>query len=255
MKKLVNKLFICFAAKDRYDVVQSIVYHLKNYGIDIWYDRYEMVMGDNRFEKNIEEGAENCRYALIVLSHNTINSLCATEEIAILKKRYHKNEVTIFPILFKIKPSDVPPEFQWVKDLIFKEVFSNTGTLEVVNHIVCKITKDILAHYKYKNIQEILSSKRIVSKPIVSLLKNYTKLDVANLNSRIALLFAVYTIIVESYTISINAINIIPIKVFDRLFTETCLNLTIDYRELWLLENSICILIQDYYMFCTESKI
>lgn len=255
MKELLNKLFICFAAKDRYDVVQPIVYHLKNYGIDIWYDRYEMVMGDNRFEKNIEEGAGKCRYALIVLSHNTINSLCATEEIAILEERYYKNEVIIFPVLFKIKPSDVPSKFQWVKDLIFKEVLSDTGTLEVANHIACKITKDILAHYRYKNILDILSSKKVISKPIISLLKNYTKIDVANLNSRVALLFAVYTIIVESHTIIINEINRIPIKVFDRLFTETCLNLSIDYRELWLLENSICILIQHYYMFCTESKI
>lgn len=51
MKNFSDKLFISFSAKDRYDIVQPIVYHLKNYGINIWYDRYEMVMGDNRFKK------------------------------------------------------------------------------------------------------------------------------------------------------------------------------------------------------------
>ena len=54
MKKFSDKLFICFSAKDRYVIAQPIVYHLKNYGINVWYDRYEMIMGDDRFKKNIE---------------------------------------------------------------------------------------------------------------------------------------------------------------------------------------------------------
>ena len=40
MKKFSDKLFICFSAKDRYVIAQPIVYHLKNYGINVWYDRY-----------------------------------------------------------------------------------------------------------------------------------------------------------------------------------------------------------------------
>lgn len=99
MRKLSDKIFICFSAKDRYDIAQPIVYHLKNYGIDVWYDRYEMVMGDNRLKKNIEEGAGTSKYAIIILSSNTITSLCAREEIQILKSRYFKGEVTIFPVL------------------------------------------------------------------------------------------------------------------------------------------------------------
>ena len=55
-------VFICFSAKDRYTIAEPIVHHLKNYGIDIWYDRYAMVLGDNRIEKNLKEGAENCNY-------------------------------------------------------------------------------------------------------------------------------------------------------------------------------------------------
>ena len=66
MKNFSDKLFISFSAKDRYDIVQPIVYHLKNYGINIWYDRYEMVMGDNRFKKNIDEGAGKCGYHIAV---------------------------------------------------------------------------------------------------------------------------------------------------------------------------------------------
>ena len=255
MKNFSKKLFICFSAKDRYDIVQPIVYHLKNYGVDVWYDRYEMIMGDNRIKKNIEEGAGTCEYALIILSSNTIDSLCATEEIKILESRYYKRKVTIFPILYELRPCDIPPQFKWVNNLIFKEVNRTSGTLEICNHIACKITQDILKNCKYRTIKEIISSNLSLSKVVYSLLDRYTKIDNANLNSRVTLLYATYLIITESNVFAINQLCEVPYKVFERLFTETLLNLPIDYRELWLLENSLCILIEYYYISCTESKI
>lgn len=255
MEDFSKKLFICFSSKDRYSIVQPIVYHLKNYGVNVWYDRYEMVMGDDRFKKNIEEGAGKCEYALIVLSQNTIDSICATEEINILKSRYYKGEVIVFPVLYELKPCDIPPKFGWIKNLIFKEVNRTTGTLEICNHIACKITRDILDNCRYKTIKEIVNSNLSLPKPIKSLLEKYTKIDNANLNSRIALLYSTYIIIVESNNLTITLLCEVPTKAFERLFTETLLNLTVDYRELWLLENSMCILIEYYFISCTESKI
>ena len=247
MENFCQKLFICFSAKDRYNIVQPIVYHLQNYGVNIWYDRYEMVMGDDRFKKNIEEGAGQCGYALIVLSQNTIASVCATEEIKILELRYYQGEVVIFPVLYELNPCDIPPEFAWINNLIFKEINRSTGTLEVCNHIACKITQDMLKNCKYKSIREITNSSSSLPKFIKSLLDKYTKIDNANLNSRIALLYATYIVLVEYNNHTIDLLCEVPVKAFERLFTETLLNLSIDYRELWLLENSMCILIEYYY--------
>lgn len=255
MNNFSKKLFICFSAKDRYDIVQPIVYHLKNYGVNIWYDRYEMVMGDNRLKKNIEEGAGKCGYALIILSSNTIDSLCATEEIRILESRYYKNEVVIFPVLYELKPCDIPPVFGWISNLIFKEVNRTTGTVEICNHIACRITQDILNNCKYRTINEIINGNFHLPRAVKSLLYKYTKIDNANLNSRIALLYSTYIVISESNSIAVDSLCEVPTKAFERLFTETILNLTVDYRELWLLENSICILIEYYFISCTESKI
>lgn len=255
MENFSKKLFICFSAKDRYDIVQPLVYHLKNYGINVWYDRYEMVMGDNRIKKNLEEGAGKCRYALIVLSQNTIKSVCATEEIEILKSRYARSEVVIFPVLYELNPSNIPPVFEWIRKLIFKEADRTTGTLEICNHIACKITQDMLSSYKYRTIKEIINSNLHLPGSVDSLLNRYIQIDNANLNSRIALLYATYIIIVESCDLTTAQLHEVPINAFERLFTETLLNLTVDYRELWLLENSLCILINYYFTSCTESKI
>ena len=251
----INKLFICFSAKDRYNVVQPIVYHLRNYGVSIWYDRYEMVLGDDRFKKNIIEGAGQCGYALVVLSPYTIDSACATEEMEILESRYYKGEVIVFPILYELKPCNIPSKFGWIRNLILKEVDHATGTLEICNHVACKITQDILGNCKYRTITEIINSNINIPKPVKSLLEKYTKIDNANLNSRVAILYATYIIIIETNNPIKEPSCDIPTKAFERLFTETLLNLTVDYRELWLLENSICILIECYFISCAESKI
>ena len=69
-----DHLFICFAAEDRYSIAEPIVHHLKNYGIKIWYDRYELLLGDNRRKKNLYEGATLCKYAIVIISKYTLKS-------------------------------------------------------------------------------------------------------------------------------------------------------------------------------------
>lgn len=111
-----------------------------------------------------------------------------------------------------------------------------------------------MSNCTYRTIKEILSSNLPLPSAVNSLLDKYTKIDNANLNSRVTLLYATYLIIIESSNSTINQLCEVPYKAFERLFAETLLNLAIDYRELWLLENSLCILIEYYLTSCTESK-
>lgn len=214
-----------------------------------------MVLGDNRQEKNLKEGAAGCKYAITVLSRNTSCSECAMEELSIIKSRYYKGEVTVFPVLFEISPSEIPVALGWIKEMIFKETNRRSGTREICNHIACKITGDIVINCVHQNIKDIISSDcLLVSSTIKLLLRSYTGVDNANLNSRIALLYATYLIIITSNTIQSDVATNMASMVFERLFSETRLNLSVDYRELWLLENCICILADSYLVACTESK-
>ena len=108
---------------------------------------------------------------------------------------------------------------------------------------------------KCKSIQDIINSNLFLPKTVNSLLKQYSKIDNANLNSRVTMLYSIYIIIIESNNVKKSTLCELPTKVFERIFAETLLNLTIDYRELWLLENSMCILIEHHYSSCIESKI
>lgn len=209
-------------------------------------------MGDNRIEKNLNEGASKCKYALIIISKDTEQSACAMEEISILERKYSIGDTTLFPILYELSPKDIPYTLRWVRELIYKEVNRSTGTLEVCNHIACKITGDILEKFRYKSISDFLNHCDSLFSPIIyNLLKSYQAIDCENLNSRVTLLYATYLNIIHSENTHGDPTISMVSKIFERFFSEMRLNLTIDYRELWLLENCICILIN----YCTESKI
>lgn len=246
-----EKVFICFAAEDRYKIAEPIAYHLTNYGIGTWYDRRTLLMGDDRIQKNLTEGVAKCQYAIVILSKDTVQSVCAMEEISILEENYYKDNVTLFPVLYELSPKDIPNALQWIKRIIYKEVNIGSGTLEICNHVACKITLDILEKYQYKTISEFLYHNFLPSPIISKLLKSYQAIDCENINSRVTLLYAIYINILYLTTVHADStINMVS-KIFERLFSETRLNLAIDYREIWLLENCICILLN----YCTESKI
>lgn len=251
--KYKTNIFICFAAEDRYNIAEPLVYHLKNYGVDIWYDRYNLLMGDNRIEKNLMEGAGQCTYAAVVISKNTINSPCTIEELSIIKERYFNKEVTVFPILYEISPYEIPIELEWIKEIIFKEVDRNSGTRDICNHIACRLTEDLLTEYELNSILLLLHSKNI-PKDIKEIIKSYQSIDPHNINSRISLLYAAH-IVFKGKLKNIESVPLLFLKPFERLFNETKLNITIDYREMWLLENIICLLSNYYIEYSTESSI
>jgi hypothetical protein len=247
-----DKVFICFAAEDRYEIVEPIVYHLKNYGIPVWYDRYTLLMGDNRVQKNLYDGAQTCKYAIIIVSKNTQLSKCAMEEISIVRENNKEHKVTVFPILYDISPDNLTGELIWIKKLIFKECNKNSGTYEICNHIACKITDDILSNYKYTSMISIITQLgNKIPSYTYNILHDYCEIDTNNLNSRVTILYCAYITVKDNIIDTNNNLFILVSKIFTRLFNETKLNLPIDYRELWLLENSICILINMYCLLDT----
>lgn len=252
MSYLSQKVFICFAAEDRYTIVEPLVYHLRNYGIDLWYDRYELLMGDNRVRKNLVDGAGACSYAIIVISKNTAFSVCAMEEIFILRKRYMQNSITVFPILYEITPDELSTDLDWVKEIIFKEVTHNSGTREICNHIACRITEDQLVNARYKSLSDITNIPVSVLPPATHMIiESYQGVDHSNLICRITFLYSLFLIFKADKQSNLFITNLVE-KIFKRLYSETKLNIDVDYREIWLLENAACILINHYTESLTE---
>ena len=90
-------IFIGYSSKDRYTIVESMVFHLKNYGFNVWYDFHDMYLSDARFETNFEHGIKDSKYVIFILSPNFFTSKCAVEELDYAQTLYEQGTIKLFP--------------------------------------------------------------------------------------------------------------------------------------------------------------
>lgn len=106
MPKRIVKVFVSHSSKDK-PIVDRIVSDLKNHGISVWYDKFEIKAGDNMVEK-INDGLKDSKYFLIILSPNALSSSWVTEEMsfAVLQQIAFKG---VFAIPVLIQDCEIPP--------------------------------------------------------------------------------------------------------------------------------------------------
>lgn len=231
-------IFLCFSSKDRYTIAESILYHLKNYGIDIWYDYHTLILGDNKIDENLKNGVQKCKYAILIISPNFFDCECGNMELDVIKLLYEYNQIHIFPILYNISAADLPDKYAWISEIIYNELTPQTPSLPTCNQIICKILKDIISINGFTELKTYYSSDKI----IMRILKTYFEMDARNLNSKITLLYCLYIYL------SGNAFNKLEqscAKILEQLFKYTKLNLEISFKEIIIAEYAITILINE----------
>ncbi|GHT89011.1 hypothetical protein FACS189474_5230 [Bacteroidia bacterium] len=243
-----KRIFVCLSSKDRQTVVESIMYHMANFGFAIWYDRHKMLLGDKRNYKNFIEGIMQTEYAIVVMSKNSIESTCVAEEMEYLKKQYDMGLITIFPIFYNILSAELPKKYQWLTELVYKELDEKSGTLLTCNHIITKILSDELKSCKYQTLHELLNflETHNQDKFIINMLRAYLEISGENHNARISILYSMCIYL----SITMKTIDMFPQyywKGFERIFSYTKLNLDTDLRETLILEIQTMILVNKLY--------
>lgn len=193
-------------------------------------------MGDDRDYKNFDEGINQCEYAIIIVSPNAIASTCAREEIELIRKRYEADEMTVFPVFYNLKASELPAQLQWMTKLVYKELDASTDSRSACNHIICRVLLDELEKYRIKSINDFLTfcgTNSALGYP-ARLLKAYCKVSDDNRDAQITLLYAVCLYIRTQY--NLNDVPAFYYAGIDRLFDETRLHLPVDLRETLIFE-------------------
>ena len=229
-------IFFCFSSKDRLQIVEAMLFHITNYELPVWYDRHKMLVGDDRDYKNFDEGINQCEYAIIIVSPNAIASTCAREEIELIRKRYEADEMTVFPVFYNLKASELPAQLQWMTKLVYKELDASTDSRSACNHIICRVLLDELEKYRIKSINDFLTfcgTNSALGYP-ARLLKAYCKVSDDNRDAQITLLYAVCLYIRTQY--NLNDVPAFYYAGIDRLFDETRLHLPVDLRETLIFE-------------------
>ncbi len=241
-------MFMCFSSGDRYTAVKSCLYHLKNFGIPVWYDYHELILGDTKKEKNFEYAIKNNQYFLIIYSDNLFKSPCAIEEEKRIFDELNRRSITIFPLLYNIKFTDLPITYQSkLENYIYNEIDDTKGTLSSINQVITKILIDKINKTTYDKTPTLsdYSITPLSDGYIKQLIDSYNHISKDNFNSRITMLYCIYYYIKSNYGIK-QEISYVY-QTIEYLFTFTKLNIEYNHKELIIAELSVIILLNTIF--------
>jgi len=98
--------FISHASEDKDDIVRSIAEALKENGFKVWYDEFELKIGDS-LRKKIDNGLTNSRYGIVIISPSFIKKNWTEYELNGMVAREMDGHKVILPIWHKISKDEV----------------------------------------------------------------------------------------------------------------------------------------------------
>jgi hypothetical protein len=100
MVAVVASVFLSHSSRDK-DFCQRLALDLSNYEIKVWYDEWEIKVGDSLRTK-ISTGIEEHEYLAVVLSHASVESDWVQIELnAALAKELRERRVVVLPLLIQ----------------------------------------------------------------------------------------------------------------------------------------------------------
>lgn len=100
-------LFICHASEDKQELVDPLVDGLQKARLHVWYDRFQLKLGDSLRDK-IDQGLADSRYGVVVLSKAFfLKDWPRTELDALLTRQNAEGKKVILPIWHGVKAAEV----------------------------------------------------------------------------------------------------------------------------------------------------
>ncbi len=97
--------FLCHSSEDKH-IVEQFAYRLRSTKSYVWFDKWEIKVGDSIVEK-INEGLEKMTHLIIFLSKSSVNKPWVKKELSsALMRKLEDNSVRVMPI--KINECDIP---------------------------------------------------------------------------------------------------------------------------------------------------
>ncbi|MDH3349254.1 MAG: toll/interleukin-1 receptor domain-containing protein [Desulfobulbaceae bacterium] len=128
------KVFLSHAKEDKDRFVLEFGEKLRNQGVDVWLDKWEMLPGDSLIDKIFEEGLKNADAIIIVLSNHSVNKPWVKEELnAGMMKKISKG-TKIIPVVI-----DDCPVPESLKSTLWEPIPVLSSYQESLDRIVASI--------------------------------------------------------------------------------------------------------------------
>ncbi|CAD5343563.1 toll/interleukin-1 receptor domain-containing protein [Flavobacterium bizetiae] len=98
--------FISHASEDKDDIVRSLADTLKENGFEVWYDEFELKIGDS-LRKKIDSGLINSRFGIVIISPSFVKKNWTEYELNGMVAREMNGHKVILPIWHKISKDEV----------------------------------------------------------------------------------------------------------------------------------------------------
>ena len=228
-------IFICFSGEERYTIVQNLIYHLDNFKLKYWYDNYNLTLGDCKRQEIFINGLNKSRYAIIIYSDNFHRHPSSVEEENYILERFQKNEIRIFPILYKIKFPDLPSKTkQYLENIIYNEIDDSSNLYSSLNQIIISILKEINGLCCNKPFS--FSNEFLIKIPdnfLRTELNFFIELDARELNFKIAILKIIFDYLyIVKHIVNESEMEY---KIFTYLVEKMNYNLTYNFKEIEIL--------------------
>jgi len=104
---LARDVFISYASEDKEAVAKPIAQELRSRGFTVWYDDYEIKLGDS-IPKKIDEGLGSSRFGVVVLSPSYFAKNWPKKELeALLAREADEGVKVVLPVWHQVTAEDV----------------------------------------------------------------------------------------------------------------------------------------------------
>jgi hypothetical protein len=129
-------LFISYASEEREKAAKPLADKLRDIGLTVWFDEYELTIGD-RLHRKIDEGLSKSSYGLVILSKSFFNKHYPRYELDALAQKEVDGKDVILPIWYDVNEAYIRQYSLALADRI--AVKWDDGLENIVKMIVSKV--------------------------------------------------------------------------------------------------------------------
>lgn len=133
-------VFISYASEDQEDVVAPLAYALRAGGLSVWYDDFELGIGDSLRQK-IDKGIASSRFAIVVLSKAFFNKGWPNYELDGLVTKAVGGDQVLLPIWHDITKDEVVSYSPSLADKIARN--TTTQTVEEIADEIIEVVQGV----------------------------------------------------------------------------------------------------------------
>ena len=135
-----HDVFISHASEDKQDVVAPLAEALRKGGLSVWYDEFELKIGDS-LRRNIDQGIRSSRFGIVVLSKSFLGKGWPNYELDGLVTNSIAGDQVLLPIWHDITKDEVVSYSPSLADKIARN--TTTQTVEEIADEIIEVVQGV----------------------------------------------------------------------------------------------------------------